>query len=112
MSETVAERLAAALRITAQAYAFGDQVAPSVVLWPDPERLWEEAIPTLRPTMPDLFVLGSYASSTRTGPALWLRCIEARVVEGALSDGTIPIFYLPGVSHDTLRAAEDCPHEL
>jgi hypothetical protein len=44
--------------------------------------------------------------------AFWLRCIEARVVEGAPPMGTTPIFYLPGISRETLRAAEDCPQEL
>ena len=112
MSETLAQRLVAALRTTAQAYAAGDQVAPSVVLWPDPERLWEDAMPELQPTMPELFVLGGYAAEKRTGPALWLRCIEARVLDGAPSTGTIPIFYLPGISREKLRAAEDCPQEL
>ena len=62
--------------------------------------------------LPELFLLGSYAPEKRTGPALWLRCIEARVVEGAPAAGTIPIFYLPGISREKLRAAEDCPQEL
>lgn len=62
--------------------------------------------------LPELFLLGSYAPEKRTGPALWLRCIEARVVEGAPSVGTTPIFYLPGISREKLRAAEDCPQEL
>ena len=56
--------------------------------------------------------MGSYAPEKRTGPALWLRCIEARVVEGAPPAGTTPMFYLPGVSREKLRAAEDCPQEL
>ena len=109
---TVAEQLAATLRTAAQAYAAGDQVAPCAVLWPDPERLWESVMPELQPMMPELFLLGSYAPEKRTGPALWLRCIEARVVEGAPSAGTTPIFYLPGISREKLRAAEDCPQEL
>jgi len=112
MSETLAQCLAAVLRTTAQAFAAGDQVAPCAVLWPDPERLWEYVVPELLPTMSELFVLGSYAPAKRTGPALWLRCIEARVVEGAPSAGTTPIFYLPGISREKLRAAEDCPQEL
>src|ERR1019366_412685 len=36
---------------------------------------------------------------------------EARVVEGAAA-GTTPMFYLPGISREKLRAAEDCPQEL
>ena len=112
MSETLAQHLAAVLRSTAQAYAAGDQVAPTVVLWPDPERLWADAVSELQLTIEELFLLGSYAAEKRMGPALWLRCIEARLVEGAPRAGTTPIFYLPGISREKLRAAEDCPQEL
>ena len=93
------------------AYA-GDQVAPCAVLWPDPDRLWESIVPGLQALIPELFVLGAYAAEKRTGPALWLRCIEARVVEGAPDSGTTPVFYLPGVSRERLRAAEDCPQDI
>jgi hypothetical protein len=109
---SLAEKLTGTLRTVAQSYAAGDQVAPCAVLWPDPERLWEGVIPELQPMMPELFLLGSYAPKKRTGPALWLRCIEARVVDGAPSAGTTPIYYLPGISRENLRAAEDCPKEL
>lgn len=112
MSETLAQRLAAALRTAGQAYAAGDQVAPCAVLWTDPERLWECVMPELHPMLPELFLLGPYVPEKRTGPALWLRCIEARVVEGAPAAGTTPMFYLPGISREKLRAAEDCPQEL
>ena len=109
---TLAEQLAATLRAAAQAYAAGDQVAPCVVLWTDPERLWEGVMPELQPMLPELFLLGRYAPEKRTGPALWLRCVEARVVDGPPPAGTTPIFYLPGISRDKLRAAEECPQEL
>ncbi len=112
MSQTVGQHLVATLRTAAQAYAAGDQVAPCAVLWPDPERLWESVVPECSRCMPELFLLGSYAPEKRTGPALWLRCIEARVIEGAPAEGTTPIFYLPGISREKLRAAEDCPQEL
>ena len=112
MSETLGQRIGTALRTTAQAYAAGDQVAPCAVLWTDPERLWECVMPELQPMLPELFLLGSYAPEKHTGPALWLRCIEARIVEGAPPVGTTPIFYLPGISREKLRAAEDCPQEL
>src|SRR5476651_2464152 len=97
---TLAEQLAATLRTAAQAYAAGDQVAPCAVLWPDPDQLWESILPVQQPLMPELFVLGAYAAEKRTGPGLWLRCIEARVVEGAPAAGTTPIFYLPGISRE------------
>ena len=112
MSETLGKYVAAVLRTAAQAYAAGDQIAPCAVLWPDPERLWEAVMPELQSTIPELFLLGSYAPHKRAGPALWLRCIEARVVEGAPSAASTPIFYLPGISRETLRAAEDCSNEL
>lgn len=112
MSETLSQRLVAALRSTAQSYAAGDQVAPCAVLWADPERLWEGVIPALQTMLPELFLFGSYAPDQRTGPALWLRCIEARVVDGAPSATTTPIFYLPGVSREKLLTAEDCPSAL
>lgn len=109
---TLAERVVAALRTTAQAYAAGDQVAPCAVLWTDSERLWEAVMPELQTVLPELFVLGGYAPDKRTGPALWLRCIEARVVDGAPSAATTPVLYLPGISREQLRVAEDCPQEL
>jgi len=109
---TLARRLAATLRTAAQAFAAGDQVAPRVLLWTDPERAWESAIPELQVVLQELFVLGEYASELRRGPALWLRCIEARVVPGAPASEATPIFYLPGISREQLRVAEDCPQEL
>ncbi|WP_291982555.1 BREX-1 system phosphatase PglZ type B [Candidatus Accumulibacter sp. ACC005] len=112
MSQTLGQRVIAALRTTTQSYAAGDQVAPCAVLWTDPERLWEGVMPVLQGMLPELFVLGAYVPEKRTGPALWLRCIEARVVDGAPPAGTAPVLYLPGISRDQLRAAEDCPQEL
>jgi hypothetical protein len=112
MTDTLGQRLAAALRTTAQAYAPGDQVAPCAVLWTDPERLWEGVMPALQVMLPELYLLGAYAPQQRNGPALWLRCIEARLVDGAPPADTPPVFYLPGISREQLRTAEDCPQEL
>lgn len=112
MVETLSQRLVAALRNTAQSYAAGDQVAPCAVLWTDPERMWESVMPALQTMLPELYLLGSYAPEKRTGPALWLRCIDAHLVDGAPPVGTTPLFYLPGISRERLRAAEDCPEEL
>ena len=109
---SIAERLVNDLRANAFAFAAGDQVAPTVVLWFDPERQWESLIPELSVMLPELFQLGKYDSKNRIGPALWLRCIEARVIDSAPANGITPIFYLPGISRDTLRVAEDCPQEL
>ena len=93
-------------------FAAGDQVAPCAVLWTDPERHWEGVMPELQSLVPELFRMGAYAPERRVGPALWLRCIEARVIEGAPPVGTAPIFYLPGISREQLRAAEESPPDL
>jgi hypothetical protein len=108
---TVAERLVAALRAKAQEFTPGDQRPPCVVLWPDPEHLWEGVVPDLQAGMAELFRFGPYAPEERAGPAIWLRCIEARVL-GDLPPEATPVFYLPGVSREQLRAVEDCPAEL
>jgi hypothetical protein len=112
MKQTLGRYVVNALRTAAQAFAAGDQVAPCAVLWTDPDRLWESVMPALQPLLPELFRFGGYAPEQRSGPALWLRCIEARLVEGSPPVGTTPIFYLPGISKEKLRAAEDCPQEL
>ena len=112
MMSTPAEHLSALLRTTAQAFTPGDQVAPCAVLWTDPERLWESVMPQMQALMPELYLLGAYAPEKRTGPTLWLRCIEGRVVEGAPPVGTTPVFYLPGISRELLRGVEDCSMEV
>ena len=112
MSDTLSHALLSALRTAAQAYAPGDQVAPCAVLWADPERLWESLMPQMQTLMPELYVLGSYAAEKRSGPALWLRCIEARVIDGAPPAGTVPVFYLPGISRELMRGVEDCSQEV
>lgn len=110
--ETVAEALAGVLRRAARAYAPGDQAPPCAVLWLDPDRQWETVIPALRPRIPELFVLGPYVSTERSGPALWLRCVEARTVPEAPPAGPTPVFYLPGVSREELRGVEHVPPSL
>ncbi|HBI14533.1 MAG TPA: BREX-1 system phosphatase PglZ type B [Desulfobulbaceae bacterium] len=89
------------------------QVAPACILWPDSDRQWEPVIQVLQVEMPELFVFGEYVPEKQTGPAIWLRCILAgRIEDVALPQGRIPIFYLPGVSRQDLRAVESCPGHL
>jgi hypothetical protein len=96
---TVGSELVARIRVAADSYTPGDQAKPCAVLWTDPERLWEEVLSDLKPVVPELFVYGTYSANDRTGPAVWLKCVES-------------IFYLPGVSKQKLREVEDCPSEL
>lgn len=112
MSRTIGTAILEALRSAAKAYAPGDQVAPCAVLWLDPDQLWTPVISELRQTMQELCVLGSYASEERSGPALWLRCVEARTVPESPGVGITPIFYLPTVKLDQLRDLESIPADL
>jgi hypothetical protein len=91
----------------------GDGIArPAAILWPDPERQWTPLVPQLRSMLPHLYLLGSYDAEAGSGPAIWLRCIVDRSVEAAPSPEQIPVFYLPGVSRQQLRAGADCPAAL
>lgn len=109
---------------SASAYNPEIQVAPVCILWPDPERHWENIIPKLQQNMPELCVLGDYAPERRMGPAIWLRCV---LTSGPIPPAPFPVgaggevsgeekitlvFYLPGVSRQDLRAVETCPDHL
>jgi len=89
------------------------QVAPACILWPDRDRQWEAVMPSLQAELSELFVLGDYSPEKRIGPAIWLRCVIAGVVDEASQlEDQIPIIYLPGVSRQDLRAVESCPEHL
>lgn len=89
------------------------QIAPSCILWSDKDRQWEAVIPRLQSEVPELLVLGEYAPENRVGPAIWLRCVIAgKAIDAGLPLDRIPIFYLPGVSRQDLRAVESCPDHL
>jgi hypothetical protein len=89
------------------------QVAPACILWTDKENQWEQIIPRLQNEIPELFVLGDYAPESRTGPAIWLRCVLAGTIPDViLNADTTPVLYLPNVSRQDLRAVENCPELL
>ena len=89
------------------------QVAPACILWPDRDRQWEAALPVLQAELPELMILGDFAPDKRTGPAIWLRCVLAgQAPDVPLPPDRTPIFYLPGISRQDLRAIESCPDHL
>ena len=109
----VKELLLKAVRDAAANYDPEIKIAPACVLWPDRDRQWEAVIPLLQAELPELLILGDYASEKRTGPAIWLRCVIAGFAEDvSLPRDLTPIFYLPGVSRQDLRAIESCPDFL
>lgn len=111
--EALRESLAHAAR-----YNHGDVVRPAAVLWTDADGQWQPVVEQLRPLMPELLTLGDYDAATRTGPAIWLRCVIEPAVraekfpELSWPVGTVPVIYMPGVSRQTLRAVEECPDLL
>jgi len=88
------------------------QAAPTAVLWTDKEGLWSSALTRLQAVIPSLVTLGPYDRARRSGPAVWLKCAIAGVLDDINLDGLIPVIYLPNVSRADLRAIECCPREL
>jgi hypothetical protein len=100
---TVLESLLAALRQAAE-YNRHDQTKPSVVLWTDPDRLWERVLPTLRKATPELLTLSSEATDTE-GVSTYLRYVLGKWKP----EKGVPILYLPGVSRQNFRSPAGFP---
>ena len=87
--------------------------APHCILWTDSKQQWQSVVPKLQGDMPELLVLGDYDPERRRGPAIWLRCAMAGVLdEVALPADVTPVLYLPGVGRQDLRAVDSCPKSL
>ena len=90
----------------AATYNKHELAAPSVILWPDQERLWIQCIEPLRGTYPALWSLGDYAPERATGPAVWLRYqLEAQ------GGDDVPVIHLPGIDRSAFRSADQCPNQ-
>lgn len=85
---------------------------PVAILWTDAEAQWLPLLPALRAVFPWVYALGKYNPETKTGPAIWLKCIVDRTLPEAPPPEQTPILYLPHVSRQQLRAAGDCPRRL
>ena len=108
--DTILDLLVAALRLRAEPI---DGQVPAAVLWPDPQAEWRPLVGALRERMPELLALGDYDAETGSGPAIWLRVAVEGALGGVSPAGTLPhVLYLPGVSRQELRAADDCPNRL
>lgn len=91
----------------------GAEAAPEAILWCDPGRDFEPIIPALRQRLPQLLTLGKYDPATRAGPAVWLRAAAGQHVEGLYWDAGIPpIIWMPNVTREIVRGAEDCEPAL
>ncbi|MEW6366710.1 MAG: BREX-1 system phosphatase PglZ type B [Acidobacteriota bacterium] len=109
--KTLLDALQASLRAAVK-HAPGE-VPPAALLWTDADAQWQPLIPPLHSMVPELLVLGDYAPDQRRGPAIWIRCIvEKTLPDVAMPGRTVPVVYMPGISRQTLRAAEECPDIL
>jgi hypothetical protein len=90
------------------AIASGDGVDAVALVWTDNDGEWQELFPALCAVMPQVYRLGAHDPANNTGPAIWLKCVVDRTLPEAPETGVTPILYLPGVSRQELRAAEDC----
>ncbi len=111
-SPTVLEVLERCLLDAASDYDPANEASPACLLWSDSDGQWAPIVEQLMSRLPQLFRLGDYAPSQRSGPAIWLKCIVARTEPVDLPTSVIPILYLPKVSRQTLRLGEDCPKAL
>ena len=103
---TIRAAVASALRQAAR-YDGNAQVAPAAVLWPDPDRQWEQPIAHLSEAVP-IATLGPWAPELTQGPAIWLRTLLTTPPPSA---GTW-VVYLPGVGVDDLRHVESVDRAL
>jgi len=108
---TVLERLIESLR--SKDAPLDGQERPAAILWTDPKGEWRGLTELMLDRVDELAVLGDYSPATRTGPAIWLRCVVDRALdEPKLPGDRAPILYLPDVGRQQLRAGEDCPDAL
>jgi len=99
--------------IHAGRYNVGDVVAPAAILWTDSDAQWQPLVEMLKSLMLEIFTLGDYEPDKKTGPTIWLKCVIERVLpEISFPEDSIPIIYMPNVSRQLLRAADECPDEL
>lgn len=107
MAQSICDSVLHALQ-QAEKHNSHTMVKPEVILWPDAERQWQDVIPDLQATLPQLLVYGSYDAEKKHGPSIWIKCMVARLLpEANWSANATPIIYLPGISKNDLRNVEE-----
>jgi len=107
MSKSIYDKVVQALK-QAENHNSHVMVRPEVILWPDPENQWCDVIEVLQQSIPHLLIYGSFEPTRKQGPAIWLKCMIAKVLpEANWHSDAIPIIYLPGVAKSDLRNVEN-----
>ena len=107
MSKSICDKVIHALK-QAENHNSNVMVKPEVILWPDPENQWCDVIEVLQESIPHLLIYGNFEPSKKQGPAIWLKCMIAKVLpEANWETNAIPIIYLPGVAKSDLRNVEN-----
>jgi len=107
MAKSIFDKVVQALK-QAENHNSNVMVKPEVILWPDPENQWCDVMDVLQDNIPHLLIYGSFIPSKKQGPAIWLKCMIAKVLPEANWDSeAIPIIYLPGVAKSDLRNVEN-----
>lgn len=107
MAKSIYDKVIQALK-QAENHNSNVMVKPEVILWPDPENQWCDVIDVLQESIPHLLIYGSFEPVKKQGPAIWLKCMIAKVLPEATWDAeAIPIIYLPGVAKSDLRNVEN-----
>lgn len=107
MSQSIFDKVIQALK-QAENHNSNVMVKPEVILWPDPENQWCDIIEVLQESIPQLLIYGNFEASKKQGPAIWIKCMIAKVLPEANWDAeAIPIIYLPGVAKSDLRNVEN-----
>lgn len=107
MAKSIYDKVLSALK-EAENHNSHVMIKPEVILWPDPESQWVEIMDLLKESIAHLFTYGPYAPEKKQGPAIWLKCMMAKMLpEANWTANDTPIIYLPGVAKADLRNVEN-----
>lgn len=100
---TILDHLIDALK-KAAVYNRHDLAKPKVILWTDGERLWEGVAQEIAKARPGFFRLDDSENTAFGGTAVWIR-----YQLGKWEEREVPVLYLPGISRQDFRGAENLP---
>jgi hypothetical protein len=83
LTQSIYDKVLIALRQAGQ-YNSSLVIKPEVILWPDHENQWLDVIDVLQESLQNLLIFGKYDPSRKTGPAIWLKCMVARMLPEAI----------------------------